>query len=122
MTWPAPPPVRERAAAEPEPVLGRDTRPQAALERDGHRLGLLLGERLCREHVLHFAGADAEGQCAEGAVGRSVRITADDGHARLGHAKFRTDHVDDPLILMSPREDGDTELLTVLFERLELAS
>ena len=95
---------------------------EAALQGDGHRLGLLLGEGLGREDVFDLAGADAEGQRAEGAVGRGVGVAADDRHARLGHAEFGTDHVDDPLVLVAAREDGDAELLAVLLERFELTA
>jgi len=51
-----------------------------------------------------------------------VRVTTHDGHARLGHAEFRTDDVDDSLILVTSRKDGDAELFAVLLERLELAA
>ena len=82
-------------------VLGRHARLDGALQRHGHRLGLLLGECLGREHVFDLTGADPEGQRAEGAVGRGVRVAADDRHARLGHAEFGSDHVDDALVLMA---------------------
>ena len=44
-----------------------------------------------------LAGADAEGQRAECAVGAGVAVAADDGHARLGDAHLRPHHVDDAL-------------------------
>ena len=56
-----------------------------------------LGQRLGGEDVLDLAGADAEGQRAEGAVGRGVAVAADDGHARLGEALLGADDVDDAL-------------------------
>ena len=46
--------------------------------------GRALGQGLGGQHVLDLAGADAEGQGAEGPVGRGVAVAADDGHARLG--------------------------------------
>ena len=48
-----------------------------------------LQQALRGEHVLHFAGADAEGQRAESAVRGSVAVAADDGQAGLGDAQFR---------------------------------
>jgi hypothetical protein len=47
--------------------------------------------------MLDLRGADAEGQRAEGAVGRGVAVAADDGHAGQGEALLRADDVDDAL-------------------------
>jgi len=107
---------REREILRADAVRGH------ALERDGHGLGALLGEGLGREHVLHLARADAEGQGAECAVGGGVRVTTDDGHPRLGHAEFGSDDVDDSLVLVAAREQGDAELSAVLVQRLELSA
>ena len=78
-------------------VLGRDARGEVALDGDCHRPGPHLGQRLGGQHVLHLARADAEGERAEGAVGRGVRVAADDRHAGLGDAQLGTDHVHDAL-------------------------
>ena len=86
---------REPADEIEDQVLGRDARAEPAIDADLHRLRLVLQERLGGQHVLDFAGADAEGQRAEGAVRGGVAIAADDGHARLGIAQFGADHVDD---------------------------
>ena len=59
---------------------------------------------------------------AEGAVGGGVRVAADDRHARLGHAEFGADHVDDALILVSPGKSVMPNSAAVLVERFELAS
>ena len=59
--------------------------------------GVAWVQRLGGEDVLDLAGADAERQGPEGAVRRGVAVAADDGHARLGDAELRADHVDDPL-------------------------
>ena len=78
------------AAADADP---RDQRENdvfgghAGLERAVHvhlkRLRLALQQALRGQHVLHFAGADAEGQRAERAVRRRVAVAADHGHAGL---------------------------------------
>jgi hypothetical protein len=47
--------------------------------------------------VAHLAGADPEGEGAEGAVRGGVTVAAGDGHARLGQAQLGADHVDDAL-------------------------
>ena len=60
--------------------------------------GLGLRQRLRGQHVLDLGGADAEGQRAERAMRGGVRVAADDGHAGLGDAELRADHVHDPLV------------------------
>jgi len=49
-------------------------------------LGARLHEALRGEHVLDFAGADAERERAERAVRGSVAVSADDGLPRLRDA------------------------------------
>ena len=120
MTWPV-------AAAHADPgdegqddVLRRDPRLQAALHLDRERLRLRLEQALGGEHVAHLAGADAEGQGPEGAVGARVAVAADDGHARLGEAQLGADHVHDALALAAQGVEGDAELAAVLLEGLDL--
>ena len=72
--------------------------------------GAVLGERLGGEDVLDLAGADAEGEGAERAVGGGVAVAADDGHARLGEALLGADDVDDALARVAHRVLGDAEL------------
>ena len=121
-TWPAPPPVPRRATIASAMSLAVTPTGAGTVDGDRHGLGPLLGERLGGEDVLDLAGADAEGQRAEGAVGRRVRVAADDRHARLGHPELGADDVDDALVLVPAREQGDAELAAVLLERLELAA
>ena len=87
---------------------------------DFHRLRLHLRQALRRQHVFHFAGADAECERAERAVRRGVAVAADDGAARLRDSEFRPDHVHDALIPAVHVEQIDAELLAVFRERLEL--
>jgi hypothetical protein len=82
--------------------------------------GPLLGERLGGEHVLDLAGADAERQRAEGAVGGGVAVAAHDGHARQRAALLGADHVDDALVGVAHREVGDAELGGVRPQRVDL--
>jgi hypothetical protein len=67
-------------------VLRRRTDRQPALDGDRHRPRAREREGLRGEDVLDLAGADAEGEGAEGAVGGGVRVTADHGHPGLGQA------------------------------------
>ena len=66
-----------------------------------------LDQRLRRQHVLDFRGADAVGERAERAVGRGVAVAADQRHAGQRKALLRADDVDDALALIE---------LVVIFE------
>ncbi len=79
-------------------VLRRDPRGRHARESDLHRLRPRLDDALGRQHVLDLAGPDPEGERAERAVGRRVRVAADDDHAGLGEAELGADHVHDALL------------------------
>ncbi len=68
-----------------------------AFHRDAEGLGARLLQALGGQNVLHFRSADAEGQRAKCPMGAGVAVAANDGHAGLGNAKFRTDHMHDPL-------------------------
>ena len=85
-----------------------------------HVLRLVREQRLRRQHVLDLAGADAVRQRAEGAVGRGVRVAADDRHAGQRGALLRADHVDDALALVVHLELGDAEAVAVGVERVDL--
>ena len=101
-------------------VLGGHAEGQFAFHANLHVLHLLGDQALGGEHVLHFGGADAMGQRAEGAVGRGVRVAADHGHARQGRALLRTDHVDDALANVVHLEFEDAEVIAVLVQGLDL--
>src|SRR3954452_24355779 len=101
-------------------VLGGDAEAALALVADAHRLRLALGERLGGENVLDLAGADAERERPERAVGGGVGVAAHDRHAGLGDAELRPDHVDDALAVGPHRVHADAELLAVALERLDL--
>ncbi len=90
---------------------------QFALNGDAECLRLRLRQRLRRQHVLHFAGADAESQRAERAVRGGVRVAADDRHAGLGDAEFRTDDVDDALLAAVDVVEFDAEVRAVFAQR-----
>ena len=87
MTWPWPPPV---------PIWAMTARMMSFAETPGGSspstvtaicFGSVLRQGLGGEHVLDLAGADAERERAEGAVGGGVAVAADDRHARLGQAR-----------------------------------
>jgi len=90
-------------------VLGADAVAQCAVDGDRQRLRLALQQALRGQHVADFRGADAERQRAERAMRRGVAVAADDGHARLGDAEFRADHVHDAAVRAAEVEQFDAE-------------
>ena len=97
MMWPMPPPVPMRPMIARMMSLALHAGGQVAVDGDGHRAGPVLRQGLGGEHVLDLAGADAERQRAERAVGGGVGVAADDGQPGLRVALLGTDHVDDAL-------------------------
>ncbi len=90
-------------------VLAGDAVGQLAVDHRAHVLGLLLDQRLRRQHVLDFRGADAVGQRAERAMRRGVAVAADDGGAGQREALLGADDVDDALALVELVEIFDAE-------------
>ena len=120
MTWSVPPampilPMRAR-------IRSLEETPARALaaEDDLHGLRARLQQALRGQHVLDFAGADAEGQRAEGAVRRGVAIAADDGQAGLGDAELGTDDVDDALVAAGHVKERDAVAGAILRQRFDL--
>jgi hypothetical protein len=109
--WPIVPRIRSLAVT-PAAERARVADPHGA--RPG------LHQALRGEHVLDLARADPEGQRPEGAVGRGVRVAADDGHPGLRDAELGADDVDDALVGRAQREDRDAELRAVALQRLDL--
>jgi hypothetical protein len=95
-------------------------RPKLRLDLDQHGLRLLLPQALRRQHVLDLGGADAEGQRAECAVRRGMRIAAHHGHAGQGQALFGPMTWTMPWRMSSMRNSRDAELGAVGVERLDL--
>ena len=83
-------------------------------------LGGFCSRHLRRQHVRHLAGADAERQRAERAVGAGVAVAADDHHPRLRQPQLRADDVHDPLPLAAQRVQLDAEVGAVLLQRRDL--
>ena len=100
-TWPVAPAVPIRRISARTRSLAADPGRRPAREPDLHRPGPRLHDALGGQHVLHLAGADAERQRAERAVGGGVRVAADDDHAGLGEPELRADHVHDALLRAS---------------------
>ena len=93
-----------------------------AFDGDGHRAKRRRGQRLGGQDVFDLAGADAEGQGAECAMGAGVTVAADDGHAGLGEAQLGSDDVDDALVLVVEVEELHAELRAVLTQGVDLGA
>ena len=72
-----------------------------AIDIDAHQFWFALQQALGSHDHFHFAGADAEGDGAEGAVRGGMAVAADDGHTGLGDAEFGSDDVHDALVGMA---------------------
>ena len=101
-------------------VLGRGAEGQGARGLDLHVAGLLLHQRLRRQHLLDLGGADAEGERSQRPVRRGVRIAAHDRLSRQREAKFGADHVDDTLSPVEQGNVGHAECSDVRLERCDL--
>ena len=110
----------DRADDVQDQVLGADAGRQFAFDIDRQGLGLALQQTLGGQHVADLAGADAEGQRAERAVGGGVAVAADDGLAGLGQAQFRADHVDDAAMVAVVIEQLDAVARAVAAQGVDL--
>ena len=101
-------------------VLRRNARRQFAVDHRAHVLRFLLDQRLRRQHVLDFRGANAVGERAECAMRCRMAVAAHDRRAGQGEALLWTDDVDDALALIELVEIFDPEILGVLCQRSDL--
>ena len=120
MTEPMPPPVPMRPMMARIRSLAVTPSGSSPSTFDGHGAGHVLVQRLGGEDVLDLAGADAEGQGPEGAVGGGVAVAADDGHPRHGEALLGPDDVDDALPGRAHGVLDDAELVGVGAQHLDL--
>ena len=93
---------------------------EPAVHADLVGLRLALEQGLGREDHLDLARPDPERERPERAVGRGVRVAADDRHARLGEAELGADDVDDALVRGAQPVERDPELVAVARELLDL--
>ena len=103
-------------------VLGPAARGQVSVDDDAHRLEGGDGQGLSGQDVLDLGGADTEGEGPEGAMGGSVGVAADHGHAGLGQPQLRADCVDDPLIGVPQGVQTHPELGAVGAQGLDLGT
>ena len=115
------------AAADPDAadeveddVLRGDAGLEPAVDADLVGLRVALEQALGREDHLDLARADPEGERPERAVGRRVRVAADDRHAGLRQAELGADDVDDALAVRAEPVERDAELLAVALELRDL--
>ena len=91
-----------------------------ALDFNFHGFCAALFQGLRCQYVFNFGSADTKGQCAKRAVGGGMRVAADNGHPRQGHALFRPHYVDDPLIRVIQVIQFDAKFFAVFDQFLHL--
>ena len=97
-------------------ILGVDAGLERAIDLDAPHLEPAHRQRLGGQHVAHLAGADAEGDGAEGAVGRGMAVTAGHRHARLGQAHLGGDDVHHALLARTRLEQADAIVAAVALD------
>ena len=70
--------------------------------------------------MLDFSCPDAKGQCAERAVGRGMAVAANQREAGLRESQFRSDDVEDALVLVADVEQRYAKLPAVDTELIDL--
>jgi hypothetical protein len=97
-------------------ILGADTGGQLAVDLYPHVLAALGDKALSSKDVLDLTGTDTKGQCTEGAMCRSVAVTAHNGGSGESEALLGTDDMDNSLSLVPQAEICDTKLLNILLQ------
>src|SRR5699024_963703 len=101
-------------------VLGTHAGRRGPVHDHAHVPHLLHPQRLGGQDVLDLAGADAEGEDTERAVGARVGVAAHQGHPRLREAQLGSDHVGDAALPVTGRIQLDTEVGAVALHVLDL--
>ena len=102
-------------------VFGGNARFQTTFNGNQHGFGFFRGNALGRHGVFDFGSTDTVCQCAKRAVGRSVRVAADNGHAGQGCALFRPHNMNDALTFIHEREVGEcAELFDIFVQSIDL--
>ncbi len=101
-------------------VFRRHTALQLAVDVDAHGLRLLLQDALRGQHHLNLGGADTESHSTYSTMRRRMTVTTDDGHARQRQGLLGTDDMDDTIVLGVHLKLGQSKLITVLVERVNL--
>ena len=101
-------------------ILGRYIRLKFAGEFDFIIFRLFLTQRLRRQHVLHFGGADSKCDRTERAVCRGVRIAANHRHARQNNPLLRPDDMNHALAIVAERKKRHAGGGRVISQRVDL--
>jgi hypothetical protein len=100
-------------AEREDDVFGGNAGFQGSIHLNFEGLRGPLQKGLGGQHVLHFAGSDAEGERSESAVRGGVAIAANHRHTGLCETEFRSDDVDDALVFGVNSVVRDAEFLAV---------
>jgi hypothetical protein len=77
-------------------IFRSDTFRERTIDLYSHVLGLALKDSLGCENVFDFGSSDTESESTESTVGRSVRVTTDDGGSGKSETLLRTDNLNAP--------------------------
>ena len=101
-------------------VFRADAGAEQAIHTNFHRFGAGELQRLRRQHMLDFAGADTEGQSTQSAVGCRMAVTTDQGRTRQGKALLRSDNMDNALIDVAGTDIFDSKGRRIGFQCFQL--
>src|SRR5436305_14670652 len=91
-------------------VLCRDTGGQLALYANIHRLGLVLQETLCRQHMLDLARADTNSKNAQSTMRGGMRVTTDKRHPWQGKTQLRSNNMHNTLMWIAHIKERQIEV------------
>ena len=101
-------------------IFRRHTVAEPPFDIDRHGLRFVLKQRLRRQHMPDFTGADAKSERAKGAMRAGMAVPANDSHARLRQALFRPNHMHDALARVAQGVHRYAEIATVPSEDIKL--
>src|SRR5690606_12774923 len=101
-------------------VFGKYARAGLSVHGDPHLFGPVQEQALTGHDHGHLTGSDTECNCAEGAVGGSVTVSAHNSHTGLGNAQFGTDYVNNPLMGVSQTVMRYAEFPAVFLQGVDL--
>ena len=102
-------------------IFCRHSLAKFAVDSDTHCLRTGLKDTLRGHYHFHLTRTDTESHCSHRPVGGSMRVTADNGHARQGQPAFRTYYMDNSVLLVHHTEMGQSKLFRILGQCIYLS-
>src|SRR5947209_6803070 len=98
-------------------VLRGDTGGQRTFYANIHRLGLLLQETLCRQHMLDLAGTDTDSKYAQSTMRGGMRVTTDKRHPGQGKAQLGSNDMHNTLLWSLHIKERQIKVAGILLHR-----